>query len=61
MNMNDRSNAINAFVLDAKRFSQTSDFVKEAQSKMEERLKEILKSHGKEVEIHYTAPRPMLP
>ena len=54
----DRSKAINAFNTDARRYAQQAEFVRKAQEAMETRLKEILKSHGKEVEIYYSeSPR----
>jgi hypothetical protein len=58
VDMNDRTKAINAFNTDAKRYAQQAEFVVKAQQAMENKLKEILKLHGKEVEIHYSeSPR----
>ena len=52
--MEDRSNAINAFTADAKKYAQKAEFVLKAQQAMEGKLREILKLHGKEMEIHYS-------
>lgn len=58
VNMDDRSKAINAFNTDAKKYAQQAQFVAKAQQSMEEKLREILQQHGKEMEIHYSdSPR----
>lgn len=58
VNMEDRSKAINAFNTDARKYAQQAEFVSKAQQSMEEKLREILKLHGKEMEIHYSeSPR----
>ena len=58
VDMDDRSRAINAFNADARKYAQQAQFVTQAQLAMESKLKEILKLHGKEVEIHYSeSPR----
>lgn len=49
----DRSQAINAFTQNAKQFASTADFIPAAQKQFEEKVTEILKLHGKEVEIVY--------
>jgi hypothetical protein len=54
VNMDDRSKAINAFSTDARKYAQQAEFVMKAQQAMEEKLREILKLHGKEMEIHYS-------
>lgn len=54
VDMDDRSRAMNAFTSDAKKFAQQAEFVTKAQSAMEDKLREILKLHGKEMEIHYS-------
>jgi len=54
VNMEDRSKAINAFTTDAKKYAQQAEFVAKAQQAMEGKLREILKLHGKEMEIHYS-------
>lgn len=58
VDMEDRSKAINAFTSDAKKYAQKAEFVNKAQQSMEDKLREILKLHGKEMEIHYSeSPR----
>jgi hypothetical protein len=58
VNMEDRSRAINAFNADARKYAQQAGFVSKAQQAMEDKLREILKLHGKEMEIHYSeSPR----
>lgn len=54
VDMDDRSNAINAFNSDARKYAQQAEFVSKAQESMEARLREILRLHGKEIEIHYS-------
>jgi hypothetical protein len=49
----DRSKAMNAFTTDAMRYAQQAAFVEQAQKAMQERLTEILRAHGKTVEIRY--------
>lgn len=50
----DRSKAINAFTTDARKYAQQAEFVAKAQKAMEDKLGEIMKLHGKELEIHYS-------
>jgi len=54
VNMEDRTKAINAFTTDAKKYAQQAEFVMKAQQAMEDKLREILKLHGKEMEIYYS-------
>lgn len=54
VNMEDRSKAINTFASDARRYAVQAAFVGDAQQSMEKKLTEILKLHGKEVEIRYS-------
>jgi len=54
VDMNDRSKAINAFTSDARNYAQQAEFVTKAQQAMENKMREILKLHGKEMEIHYS-------
>ena len=54
VNMDDRSRAMNAFTGDAKKYAEQAQFVSNAQKAMEDKLREILKLHGKEVEIRYS-------
>jgi frataxin-like iron-binding protein CyaY len=53
VNPEDRSNATNAFIQDARRFSEQATFVQDAKIKIEEKLREILKPYAKEVVIVY--------
>lgn len=53
VNMEDRAKAINAFTLDARKYSQQATFITQAQQAMEKQLREIMATHGKEVEIRY--------
>lgn len=53
INADDRTQAINAFNLDANRYASEADFVQQARKNMESRLTEILKAHGKQVVIQY--------
>jgi hypothetical protein len=50
----DRSDAMNAFTDDAKRYAAQAEFVKEAQQSFEAKITEIMKLHGKTVTIQYT-------
>ena len=50
----DRSKAINAFTSDARKYAEQAEFVSHAQKAMEDKLREILKLHGKEMEVHYS-------
>ena len=50
----DRSMAMNAFTRDAREYAAQADFVVQAQHNMEEKLKEILALHGKEVIMEYS-------
>ncbi|WP_333819743.1 DUF4230 domain-containing protein [Ohtaekwangia sp.] len=54
VNPEDRSNAMNAFITDARRYAEQAEFVKQAQQSFEAKIKEIMKLHGKEVTIEYT-------
>ncbi len=53
VNMDDRSKAMNAFTLDARRYAEQAQFVDDAQQFVEKKLTEILLLHGKQVEIRY--------
>jgi len=53
INENDRSAAMNAFTRDARDYASQADFVQQAQRTMEQKLKEILTLHGKEVVFEY--------
>lgn len=49
----DRAKAINAFTKDAQRYANDADFISQAEVAMEKRLTEILKAHGKTLEVRY--------
>ncbi|HTE31417.1 MAG TPA: DUF4230 domain-containing protein [Chryseolinea sp.] len=53
VNMDDRAKAMNAFNADARQYAQQAKFVAQAKESMEKQLREIMKLHGKEVEIRY--------
>lgn len=53
LNMNDRTNATNAFITDARRAAEQAAFVKEARAKMELRIMDLLKPYAKEINIQY--------
>jgi len=53
VNADDRTNATNEFIRDARSYAEQAAFVKDAKVKMEERLKTFFEAHGKELEIHY--------
>ena len=53
VNVNDRTEATNTFIKDARVYAEQAKFVQNAKSKMEERLKEFMKPYGKEVEVRY--------
>lgn len=53
VNMEDRTKAINAFTSDARKYSQQATFITQAQQAMEKQLREIMATHGKDVEIRY--------
>ncbi len=58
LDSDDRSKAMNAFTSSARKYAEQARFVNNAQQAMENKLREILKLHGKEVEIHYSeSPR----
>jgi Protein of unknown function (DUF4230) len=53
VNMNDRTQATNAFITDARRTAEQATFVREAKTKMEARLSKLLTPYAKEVHIQY--------
>lgn len=53
VNMNDRTQATNAFITDARRTAEQASFVREARTKMEARIAELLMPYAKEVHIQY--------
>lgn len=54
VNINDRTEATNLFITDARKYAEQAPFILDAKEKMEQRLKEFFKSHDKEVEIRYS-------
>jgi hypothetical protein len=57
----DRTAAINAFNMDAKRYAAEAEFVKDAQQAFETKIREIMKAHGKNVTIEYSGEKIHLP
>ncbi|HPH46045.1 MAG TPA: DUF4230 domain-containing protein [Chryseolinea sp.] len=53
VNAQDRSLAVNAFMVNARRYAEQAPFVKDANKSVEEKITTILKSHGKTVVIQY--------
>jgi hypothetical protein len=53
VNPEDRSKATNAFILDARRFSEQATFVQDAKIKVEEQLRKVLQPYAKEVTVVY--------
>lgn len=54
VNGQDRAAAVNAFTADARTYAAQAPFVGQAQKSVEDKIRAILKTHGKEVEIRYT-------
>jgi len=54
VNPDDRTEATNAFITDARKYAEQAIFVQDAKSKMEERLKVLLQPHAKGVVIQYS-------
>jgi len=53
VDLDDRTLATNNFINDARTYADQASFRLEAKKKMEERLKDFFKTHGKEVDVHY--------
>lgn len=53
VNPEDRSKAINAFTQNARDYAAKADFISAAQKQFEEKITEILRQHGKAVEVVY--------
>jgi len=53
VNEQDRAHAIEAFQRDARKFAAQANFIQQAKVTMEEKLRSILKSHGKEMAIRF--------
>jgi len=56
VNEKDRSDAINAFHADAKRYAEQSSFLQSVRVKTEDQLRKIMHLHDKEVKFEYTEP-----
>jgi len=53
VSVEDRSLAVNAFMVNARRYAEQAPFMQDANKSIEEKLTSILESHGKIVEVHY--------
>lgn len=54
IDMNDRATAINSFQLDARKYAEQAEFIKQAELNITKQLREILSLHGKEMEIRFS-------
>lgn len=54
VSVQDRTRATNAFIADARKYANSAAFVRDAKSRLETRLQEVLKPYAKEVQINYT-------
>jgi hypothetical protein len=59
VNTDDRAKATNAFIQNARKFSEQAPYVQDAKTKMEERIRELLKPHAKEVTVRYAESQPL--
>ncbi len=57
----DRSRAVNAFMVNARRYAEQAPFVQDSKKSMEEKITTILTSHGKTVVIRYDGDSVILP
>ncbi|MBX2944791.1 MAG: DUF4230 domain-containing protein [Cyclobacteriaceae bacterium] len=55
VNENDRTNAVNAFITDARNFAEQASFIEDTKKVTEEKLRDLLKNHVKEVLFVYEA------
>lgn len=53
VNENDRTNAVNAFITDARNFAEQASFIEDTKKVTEEKLRDLLKNHVKEVLFVY--------
>ena len=53
VNTQDRSLAVNAFMVNARRHAEQAPFIQDSKKSLEEKITTILKSHGKTVVIEY--------
>lgn len=56
VNPDDRAQAVNAFIRDARAFAREGNFIADAKKPVEQQLRDILKPHVKEVVIGYSIP-----
>jgi len=61
VDMEDRTTATNAFITDARKYALNAEFIKDAQSKMEEQVTILLKPYAKEIIIRYNESEKILP
>ncbi|MFZ6009535.1 MAG: DUF4230 domain-containing protein [Bacteroidota bacterium] len=54
VNQDDRTQAVNAFQKDARRYASQAQFIQDAKTKMEEQLLTIVKPHVKTAEVRFT-------
>lgn len=54
VNMENRTRATNAFIMDARRYANQAAFVQDAKKKVEERLRALLEPYAREVHVRYT-------
>jgi len=54
VNTEERAAAVNAYTSSARKYAEQGKFITDAQTSMEKKLTEILKLHGKQVEIRYS-------
>ena len=53
VSVEDRSLAVNAFMVNARRYAEKAPFMQDANKSIEEKLTSILESHGKIVDVRY--------
>jgi hypothetical protein len=59
VNTDDRSKATNEFIQHARKISEEASYVQDAKTKMEERIRELLKPYAKDVTIRYSDSQPL--
>lgn len=61
VNEQDRSNAVNAFIIDARTYANQSSFVQETKKVTEEKIRDLLSVYVDEVEFVYAEKIPLAP
>jgi hypothetical protein len=61
VNEQDRSNAVNAFIIDARTYANQSSFVQETKKVTEEKIRDLLSVYVDEVEFVYSEKIPLAP